>query len=596
MAEQPDFSGQVARQIQEQAKKLGVDPDFAARIGYQESRFQPGAVSGKGAQGTMQVMPATSKDLAKRYGPDNIAQGVGYLKELGDIFDSVPEAQRPHFIAAAYNAGPTRIMGLMEQAKGKGLDPYDIASLADSLPHETLNYIANVAQGGQPAKQLTPPEAVAPEAAPAPTTRRIEPLGQAVMSSLAAQGERQLGRVGELQEATRGLVNPPSTSPEGPGILDALRASGRFLAAAPGAVLPIIAAPAVAGEVGGETLARTGALPVSPETGAAIGGAVPAAVSLLPGIARGGARLLSPALRRAERVAAATGEQAAASAGQAQQLAARPAAGAAAQQVAEDVQGRLASGAGFRARTAERAQPGALAQQPTRAQAATPPTTTTTTSPLVNAQGRPITTQVTTPGTPAVAAKTLTERDYNTTFQTFRRSAERAGQTAMDFDRQVTQKLSNLGPVSTAKRLASDPDLLQGILAHATPGEAAILNRAVEAGRSVSKLPYTAAELQGLGNEMMQGRGILSALTHFGLGGAGLGAFTGHGPAAAGTAAAIILGRLGLKALDVALGSRPAVAAMRGLAQLSPGAPDVARLLGSIGAEIGGPRRLQAKE
>src|SRR6267142_3041427 len=190
MAE-PDFSGQVARQIQEAAKKLGVDPDFATRIGYQESHFQPSAVSGKGAQGVMQVMPDTARDLAKRYGGNNIDQGVGYLKELGQIFDSVPEPQRPHFIAAAYNAGPSRVMGLMEQAKGKGLDPYDIASLADSLPEETLNYIANVAQGGQPAKQLTPPETTASTTSTAPT-RQVQPLGQAVMSSLAAQGERQL--------------------------------------------------------------------------------------------------------------------------------------------------------------------------------------------------------------------------------------------------------------------------------------------------------------------------------------------------------------------------------------------------------------------
>lgn len=81
-----------------------------------ESLYNPRAVSGVGAQGLLQLMPATAREVAKRWGlsppsveellhPEvNIALGARYLHEMTEKFDGA-------FILtlAAYNAGPQRI-------------------------------------------------------------------------------------------------------------------------------------------------------------------------------------------------------------------------------------------------------------------------------------------------------------------------------------------------------------------------------------------------------------------------------------------------------------------------------------------------------
>ena len=91
-----------------------------------ESGFNPHAVSPKGAQGLMQLMPGTA-DLMGVQNPfdpeQNIAGGVGYLRHCLDRFgQSVPLA------VAAYNAGPARV------AKYQGVP---------SIP-ETQNFVKNV--------------------------------------------------------------------------------------------------------------------------------------------------------------------------------------------------------------------------------------------------------------------------------------------------------------------------------------------------------------------------------------------------------------------------------------------------------------------
>lgn len=559
----------IAARVRATAQELGVDPDFAARIAGAESSFNEAAVSPKGARGVMQVMPATAKDLATRYGDDNIRQGVGYLRELGQMFEPVPEAQRSHFIAAAYNAGPDRVMKLMEKAKAAGKDPYNIASLADHLPEETLNYVANLGEAASAPRQLQAPEGSTTTATATPPKRQAS-LGRALYRSLANEGERQISAVNELGNAASAV--PQSAGDVAHLVLSALNAAG-----------PALSPAMTAGSVAGETASRMGAIPLEPEQGAQAGALATGAAQLAPGLIRGGARLLSPALRAGERNLALRGaaeaRQASAGAARETQLAARAPAGTEAQGVVQDIGNRLQGGADTAFQRMEASSPTALRLQP---KAATPERTVT--SPLVDEFGRPV--QTTVPGTPA---KTLTEADYSAQFKNLRRDQTTAGQAAIDFDRRVSQRLAKQGPHATTRTLAQDPDVLDALMLHATPAEGAILQRAVAAGRPLTKLPYTPEELASIGRDIVNGQSFLTPLLHYGMAGAGMGYFSGVKGAREATLA-LVAGRLGLKALDVMLGSRPGVAAIRGLGRLAPGSPEVVRLLGAAAGELHGQR------
>jgi soluble lytic murein transglycosylase-like protein len=96
--------------------RYGVDPAFLRAIIHAESAFNPRAMSSKGAQGLMQLMPGTASDMgvADAFDAnDNILGGARYLGLLLKTFNG-----DERLAAAAYNAGP----GAVERYNG--VPPY----------------------------------------------------------------------------------------------------------------------------------------------------------------------------------------------------------------------------------------------------------------------------------------------------------------------------------------------------------------------------------------------------------------------------------------------------------------------------------------
>ncbi len=86
----------------------GLDPHLVKAVMMAESNGNPRAISNKGAQGLMQIMPDTAQllELRNPFDPEeNIQAGARYLKLLYDIFKGNLE-----LVLAAYNAGPQRVM------------------------------------------------------------------------------------------------------------------------------------------------------------------------------------------------------------------------------------------------------------------------------------------------------------------------------------------------------------------------------------------------------------------------------------------------------------------------------------------------------
>jgi soluble lytic murein transglycosylase-like protein len=97
----------VAPLIDGAAKAQDVEPKLLRAVIEQESAFRPCAISVKGAQGLMQLMPDTAEQLAVHdvFDPkENIEAGAKYLKQLLDKYKGDLK-----LALGAYNAGPTTV-------------------------------------------------------------------------------------------------------------------------------------------------------------------------------------------------------------------------------------------------------------------------------------------------------------------------------------------------------------------------------------------------------------------------------------------------------------------------------------------------------
>jgi soluble lytic murein transglycosylase len=132
--------------IREQGAEKHLDPALIAAVIYAETKFEPRA-SSAGAQGLMQILPATAYYLAHLSGGSsftasdlakpsiNVAYGSYYLRYLLDHYDG-----NEMLAVAAYNAGLTNVDEWVARARGEGTQ-----LSAEAIPFpQTREYVRRV--------------------------------------------------------------------------------------------------------------------------------------------------------------------------------------------------------------------------------------------------------------------------------------------------------------------------------------------------------------------------------------------------------------------------------------------------------------------
>lgn len=136
---EPVSEEQIGPLVEEISQREGLTPDLLRAVIQKESRYLPCAVSSKGAQGLMQLMPGTASELGVQdpFDPkQNVSAGAKFLRQLlskygGDLMLAL----------GAYNAGPGRV---------------DSVGRLPLLP-ETVNYVQEILDKlGAPLSAETP--------------------------------------------------------------------------------------------------------------------------------------------------------------------------------------------------------------------------------------------------------------------------------------------------------------------------------------------------------------------------------------------------------------------------------------------------------
>ncbi|MDO8644524.1 MAG: lytic transglycosylase domain-containing protein [bacterium] len=131
---------QIEQSVNLASEKYNVPKELICAVIKQESNFNPKACSPVGAEGLMQLMPGTAKDLGVRNSfniRENVMGGTKYLRQLLDKFKGdLPKA------VAAYNAGPgavERAGGIPNYAETKNYVPSVLKHYEDNLKVSSTN-------------------------------------------------------------------------------------------------------------------------------------------------------------------------------------------------------------------------------------------------------------------------------------------------------------------------------------------------------------------------------------------------------------------------------------------------------------------------
>src|ERR1043165_1031234 len=135
---------EICRTLAQAAADNDLPEEFFTRLIWQESRFDPTAVSPAGAQGIAQFMPQTAatRGLTNAFDPlMALRESASYLRELRTTFRG-----SLGLAAAAYNAGPAPVEAWLA---GRG-----------SLPLETQAYVRIVTGHGAETWKLQPQQQI----------------------------------------------------------------------------------------------------------------------------------------------------------------------------------------------------------------------------------------------------------------------------------------------------------------------------------------------------------------------------------------------------------------------------------------------------
>lgn len=153
----PSSAADIDQLVRDVSSRYHLDPDFVASVIKAESNFQIHAVSPKGAQGLMQLMPGTAAQLGVTNAFDpksNVEAGTAYLNWLLEQYHDDPIKA-----LAAYNAGSRRV------AQYHGVPPY----------METRAYVARIVRDFNAKKRAQMKAAAAAQKASAATTAPANP-------------------------------------------------------------------------------------------------------------------------------------------------------------------------------------------------------------------------------------------------------------------------------------------------------------------------------------------------------------------------------------------------------------------------------------
>jgi hypothetical protein len=180
---QPAQAVDIDQVVRDAASKNRLDPDFVSSVIRAESNFKTHAVSKKGAQGLMQLMPGTAAQLGVTDPFDakaNVEAGTSYLSSLLSLYHDDPIKA-----LAAYNAGSFRVK------QYNGVPPY----------RETRAYISKIVRDFNAKKRAQMKAAAATKTA---TTGAKE----AKVTAVPAKANRQPVKKKSQQASVTKIVSP----------------------------------------------------------------------------------------------------------------------------------------------------------------------------------------------------------------------------------------------------------------------------------------------------------------------------------------------------------------------------------------------------
>jgi len=166
----PAGSEPVNEIIDEVSARFGVDPLLVHAVIHCESAYNRLAVSPKGAEGLMQLIPDTARRMGVRNSFDsrqNIEGGIRYLSELQARYDDL------RFVLAAYNAGEKAV------DRYSGIPPYA----------ETQEYVYRVGKRFGDLRRMAQKKALA---VPVKVAKAVEPEFRPLESFVDSEGRLHL--------------------------------------------------------------------------------------------------------------------------------------------------------------------------------------------------------------------------------------------------------------------------------------------------------------------------------------------------------------------------------------------------------------------